>query len=139
MFMDSGMRVPSCAVRWARTIEMPESFGVLAFAEGLGSKGARGERDVVLLKEAQGRYAERNFEQLYDRWRKGNAKDPDVMRVAVRPLEAARGVFGTLVCGSSLRIFTDPLRITAENSAEPESRDSLSEVSTSASVQVSWW
>src|SRR5258708_4084872 len=63
--------------------------------------------DVVLLKEAQEQYAGRNFEELYERWRKGSAKDSDVMRVAEQPFDAPRGVFRTLVCGSSLKIFTD--------------------------------
>ena len=93
--------------------------------------------DVVLLKEAQGRYAARNFEELYDRWRDGSAKDSDVMRVAEQPPDSGRGVFRTLVCGSSLRIFTDPLGITAENSGEPDLNHSLSEVSSATSAQVS--
>jgi hypothetical protein len=93
--------------------------------------------DVVLLKEAQGRYAGRNFEELYERWRKGSAKDSDVVRVAEQPVEAARGVFRTLVCGSSLGIFTDPLGITTENSPEADFRDSISKVSGSVPIQVS--
>jgi len=93
--------------------------------------------DVVLLKEAQARYAGKNFEELYERWRKGSAKDSDVMRVAEQPFEAARGVFQTLLCGASLRIFTDPLGITAERSPESDFNDSLAEVSGTGSVQVS--
>jgi len=93
--------------------------------------------DVVLLKEAQGRYAARNFEELYERWRKGSVKDSDVVCVAEERFEAARAVFRTLVCGSSLRIFSDPLGITAENSAEPDFNDSVPRVSTSGSVEVS--
>jgi hypothetical protein len=93
--------------------------------------------EVVLLKEAQARYAGRNFEELYERWRKGSAEDSDVMRVAEHPFEAARGAFRALVCGSSLRIFTDPLGITVENSPEPDSNDSVPQVSGSGSVQMS--
>ena len=93
--------------------------------------------DVVLLKEAQERYRGRNFEELYERWRKGSATDGDVMRVAEQPFDAARCAFRALVCGSSLRIFTDPLGITPENSPEPDFRDSSSEVSSKAPVQVS--
>src|SRR6266478_3535938 len=79
--------------------------------------------DVVLLKEAQARYAERKFEELYERWRKGSAKDGYVTGLAEQPFEEARGVFRTLVCGSSLRIFTDPLGNTAESSPEAEFND----------------
>lgn len=93
--------------------------------------------DVVLLKEAQGRYAGRTFEELYEGWLKGNAKDSDVMRVTEQSFEATRSVFRALVCGSSLRIFTDPLGITAEISPEPDVNDSLRRVSRSGSVQVS--
>jgi hypothetical protein len=93
--------------------------------------------EVVLLKEAQGRYAGGNFEELYERWRKGSAKDSDVMAVAEQRIEEARGVFRGVVCGSSLRIFTDPLGITAESSPEPHSGDSLCKVSGNAPVQVS--
>ncbi len=93
--------------------------------------------DVVLLKEAQRCYAGRDFEELYERWRKGSVKDSDVMRVAEQPFETARGIFRTLVCGSSLRIFTDPLGITAESSPEAELNDSLHGISGSASVEAS--
>lgn len=93
--------------------------------------------DVVLLKEAHGRYAGRNFEELYEGWRNGSAKDSDVMRVAELPFGAAKGVFRTLVCGSSLRIFTDPLGITAESCSEPDFNDPLPQVSGNGSVQVS--
>jgi len=93
--------------------------------------------DVLLLKEAQERYAGRNFEELYERWRKGSAKDSDVMRLGEEPFEAASGVFRTLVCGSSLGIFTDPLGITAETSPKAELNDCLPQVSGSGSAQVS--
>jgi hypothetical protein len=93
--------------------------------------------DVVFLKEAQRRYPERDIEELYERWLKGTAKDSDVMRVGEQPLEEGKGLFRAFVCGSSLRIFTDPLRIAGESSAEPEFNDSLPQVSGSGSVEVS--
>ncbi len=93
--------------------------------------------DVVLLKEAQGRYARREFEELYERWRKGSAKDSDVMATAEQPFGTVKGLFRTLVFGSSLRIFTDPLGIAAESSPEPDFNHSLPQVSGSRSVQVS--
>src|SRR6266478_4016313 len=76
--------------------------------------------DVVSLKEAQGRYAGREFEELYERWRKGSAKDSDVMATAEQPFGTVKGLFRTLVCGSSLGIFTDPLGIAAESLPEPD-------------------
>jgi hypothetical protein len=93
--------------------------------------------DVVLLKEGQTRYVGRKLEEVYQRWLKGSVNDSDVMRVADEPLEAARATFRTLVCGSSLRIFTDPLGFGAESSAEPDFNDSLPQVSGSGSVEVS--
>ena len=93
--------------------------------------------DVVLLKEAQARYAGTNFEELYERWRNGSAKDSDVVRVMEQPFEEVSGVFRTLLCGSSLRVFTDPLGITTERSAEPGFKDSVPQLSRSGSVQVS--
>ncbi len=93
--------------------------------------------DVVSLKEAQERYVGRKFEELYERWRKGTAKDADVIGVPEQHSEAARGGFRALVCGSSLRIFTDPLGITVENSPEADLNDSLPQVSGTGSVQVS--
>jgi len=93
--------------------------------------------DVVLLKEAQERYAGRKLEEVYERWRKGSASDSDVMAIAEQPCEAAKGVFRAVVCGSSLRIFTDPLGVAAESSAEPDFNDSTAQISGSGSVQVS--
>ncbi len=93
--------------------------------------------DVLLLKEGQGRYAGKGLEELYERWGKGSAKDRDVMRVAEQPHDAPMGVFRALVCGSSLRIFTDPLGVTTESSPEAEFNGSLPQVSGSRSVQVS--
>jgi hypothetical protein len=93
--------------------------------------------DVVLLKEAQGRYAGKQFDEFYERWLKGSAQDSDVMRVAGESFEATRGVFRTLVCGTSLKVFADPLRNSCETRQEPDSSDSLRQVSGTASVQVS--
>jgi hypothetical protein len=93
--------------------------------------------DVVLLKEAQGRYAGKHFDELYGRWRQGRAEDSDVMRVTDLRHEAASGVFRTLVCGSSLKVFADPRANSTETSPEPDLNDSLPEVSGSESVQVS--
>lgn len=93
--------------------------------------------DVVLLKEAEGRFASKHFDELYERWRNGSAEDSDVVQFAEQPFEAARGVFRTLVCGTSLKVFADPLKNNGETSREPDSSDSLPQVSGTASVQVS--
>lgn len=93
--------------------------------------------DVVLLKEAQGRYAGKHFDEFYERWRSGSAEESDVMQLAEQPFEAARAVFRTLVCGTSLKVFADPLRNSGETWQEPDSSDSLPQVSGTASVQVS--
>src|SRR5216683_2061535 len=106
-----GRREPS------KCVSLLESFRV---RRAWDAKERVASADVVLLKEAQGQYAGRNVEELYERWRKGSAKDSDVMRVGEQPFEAARGVFRALVCGSSLRIFTDPLGIPTETLAEPD-------------------
>lgn len=73
--------------------------------------------DVVLLKEAQRRYAGKQFDELYERWGKRIAKDSDVMRFAEQAIEAPRSVFRTHLCSSSLRAFADPLGNSAENLA----------------------
>lgn len=93
--------------------------------------------DVVSLKEAQVRYAGKQFDELYERWGKGIAKDSDVMRVAEQQIEAPRSEFRTHLCGSSLRVFADPLGNSAENWPEPDSSHSVPQVSGSGSSQVS--
>ena len=63
--------------------------------------------DVVRLNEAQSRYAGKQFDELYQRWRKGSTKDSDVIRFAEQPPEAPGTRFRTLLCGSSLKVFAD--------------------------------
>jgi len=101
------------------------------------SKERVASADVVLLKEAQARYAGRKFEELYEKWRKGAVADAELMRIAeqVRPLE--KGVFRTMVCGSSLSVFSDVRIGGAENSAENGIARSLPQFSGSRSLQIS--
>jgi hypothetical protein len=77
--------------------------------------------DVVLLKEAQSRYAGREFEELYEKWHQGAISDSEVMRDAERDYPAGRLVFRVMVCGSSLTVFTDPRGNATESYAENES------------------
>lgn len=64
------------------------------------------------------------------------AGDVDLIRNGKRPLEAERSVFRTFVCGSSLRVFTDPLGNTAENQPESQLNDALSQFFGNPSVEV---
>ena len=93
--------------------------------------------DVVLLKEAQARFAGRQFEELYEKWRRGAIADSEVTRNAEQARSSGKTIFRTIVCGSSLRIFTDPRGNRAENSAETVIGDGLSQISSSRSIEIS--
>lgn len=66
--------------------------------------------DVVLLKEAQGRYAAKPHEELYALWLNGSANDAAVMEAMQQMENASRGIFRTLLCGESLKVFREPHR-----------------------------
>jgi len=83
--------------------------------------------DVLLLKEARDRYAAKTFEDLYDRWQKGVSCDSDIIQAAEHSSYAQRGVFRTIVCGVSLKVFTDPVAKRAEFYAERDSPASMGE------------
>ena len=83
--------------------------------------------DVLLLKEARDRYAAKTFEDLYDRWQKGVSCDTDIIQAAEHSSYAQRGVFRTIVCGVSLKVFTDPVAKRAEFYAERDSPASMGE------------
>jgi len=93
--------------------------------------------DVVLLKEAQARYAGRPFEELYDKWRKGSIADTEVKRNTEQARPSGKGVFRTMISGSSLTIFTDPRGNGAENRPGNQIGDGLSQISSSRSMQIS--
>ena len=93
--------------------------------------------DVVLLKEAQARYAGRQFEEFYEKWRRGAIADTEVARHAEQVEPPLNSVFRTMVCGSSLSVFSDPGRNGAEKCAENAVADGLPQVSSTRSLQVS--
>jgi hypothetical protein len=93
--------------------------------------------DVVLLKEAQARYADRQFEELYEKWRSGAIADTEVTRHADQVEPSLNGVFRTILCGSSLSVFSDPRGNGAENCAENVIVDGLPQDSSTRSLQIS--
>jgi hypothetical protein len=93
--------------------------------------------DVVLLKEAQARYASRQFEELYEKWRRGDIADTEVTRHADQVEPSLNGVFRTMVCGSSLSVFGAPRGKGAENCAENAIADGIPQVSSTRSLQIS--
>lgn len=93
--------------------------------------------DVVLLKEAQVRYAARPFEDLYEKWRKGAIDDTEVTRGLEQCRPSTKTIFRTMICGSSLNVFADPRGKSAESCQENESKDGLPRISGSASIEFS--
>jgi len=93
--------------------------------------------DVVLLKDGQARYAGRQFEELYEKWHQGGIADAEVTQNSQRVAVARKGVFRTMVCGSSLSVFSDPRGNGAENCAENVIGDGLPQVSSTRSLQIS--
>ncbi len=92
---------------------------------------------VVLLKEAQQRYLSSKIEEIYEQWRRGVASDDEVMRSASHSTEPEKGAFRTLVCGSSLKVFSDPLQSDVESWVEAPARQGAGQVSGEVSIQVS--
>jgi hypothetical protein len=90
--------------------------------------------DVVLLKEAQGRYAGRQFEELYEKWRKGAIADTEVALGTEQVQPSRKGVFRTIVCGSSLAIFTDTRANGEENCTENDIAGGLAQISDNRSM-----
>jgi hypothetical protein len=93
--------------------------------------------DVVLLKEAQARYVGRQFEELYEKWRKGAIADTEVTRSAEQPRPSEQGVFRTMVCSTSLAVFSDMRANGAENCAENDVAGGLAQISANRSMQIS--
>jgi len=93
--------------------------------------------DVVLLKEAQGRYAGCQLEELYEKWRKGAIAGADVTRNTEQARPCGKGVFRAMVCGSSLSVFADLRGIGQENCAENDIADDLSQISSNGSMGLS--
>lgn len=93
--------------------------------------------DVVLLKEAQVLYAGMATEELYEKWQRGLVRDDDVMQDAHHRREPGRGAFRTFICGSSLKVFSDPLGGDAESCMENNKGLDAGQGSRVPSVQVS--
>ncbi|MGB8472559.1 MAG: hypothetical protein WCE61_00585 [Candidatus Acidiferrum sp.] len=93
--------------------------------------------DVVSLKEAQVLHAGKATEELYEKWRRGVVRDDDVMRDAHHRREPGRGAFRTFICGSSLRVFSDPIGGDAESYMENNKGLDAGQGSRVPSVQVS--
>jgi hypothetical protein len=90
-----------------------------------------------LLKEAQARYAGRQFEELYEKWLNGAIADTEMARNSEQVGVSGKGVFGTMVCGSSLSVFTDPRGNNQENFTEKEIADGIAQISTNRSLEIS--
>jgi hypothetical protein len=93
--------------------------------------------DVVLLKEAQVRYAARQFEELYEKWRRGGFEDTEVAKNLEQVHPSRDGLFQAMICGSSLSVFTDPRGKAAENRSENDSEDGSPQISSSRSIEIS--
>jgi len=93
--------------------------------------------DVVLLKEAQGRYAGRQYEEMYENWCRGAIADAEVTQHSKQVAVARNGVFRTMLCGSALSVFSDPRGNRAENCGERVIADGLPQVSSNRSLQIS--
>ena len=93
--------------------------------------------DVVLLKEAQAQYGAKQTEDLYEKWRNGVVANDDVMRHSDHCGEHVKGVFRTLLCGSSLKVFSDPTCGDAEIYLESNETRDAGEVTRATSIEVS--
>lgn len=92
--------------------------------------------DVILLKEGQDRHVGRIIDELYEKWRNGVIGDAVVMRAASKSTESQKGAFRTLVCGSSLKIFSDPLGSDAESWIETPIARTAGQISGESSIRV---
>jgi hypothetical protein len=96
--------------------------------------------DVVLLKGAQQHYAGSMAENLYGEWRQGVVGNEDVTRNADHSTESTeprKTTFRTLVCGASLKVFSNPLGRGAESWTERDIAREVDQDSGQSSNQVS--
>ena len=124
--------------RWAR-IRSAGHHGARANAPSLASGRQRGfvtydeilkafptiESDVMFLEE------------LYEKWRKGAITDREVALGTEQARAYAKGVFQTMVGGSSLAVFSDRQANSAENCAENDVAGGLAQISANRSIQIS--
>lgn len=93
--------------------------------------------DVVWLKEAQLRYARSEVENLYAKWRQGIVADDEAIRDASQSVEPGNTTFRALACGSSLKVFSDPLGCHVESWLEGGVAREGDQESGRSSVQLS--
>lgn len=74
--------------------------------------------DVVLLKEAQSRYSSNGTEELYKKWLSGRASNDELLRPESQQVVPGKATFRTVVCGTSLKVFSDPKEVDAESSSD---------------------
>ena len=92
--------------------------------------------DVVLLKEGQARYAGTRIEEVYEKWRNGVVGDAVVMRDVDQSMKSGKSIFRTIVCGCSLRVFSDPMASDAETWTERDVLQAVGQVSGESSTQI---
>jgi len=92
--------------------------------------------DVILLEEAQQHYVGGLTEELYEKWRQGVIADDEVTRNTSASSERVNGAFSTLVCGSSLTVFGDPVGSVTERRAEGDEPQGIGRTSEEPSVEV---
>jgi hypothetical protein len=117
-----------------------KSVGVLDYfrlRKAWDAKERVASADVVLLKEGQARYAARQFEGLYENWRKGAVADSEVWQINEQGLPSKRSVFRTMLCGSSLSVFTDPRGHGTETCAENDTVEGAPQISGNRSIEIS--
>jgi hypothetical protein len=123
--------------RGARERQIRKRLGLLPHSRGLEAKERVASADVVSLKETQARYAGRQFDELYEKWRQGTVADIEVTRHAGQVEPSGKDALRTMVCGSSLSVFSDRRGNGPENCGENVIGDGLPQVSSSRSLQIS--
>jgi hypothetical protein len=92
--------------------------------------------EVVFLKEAQARYARPEFEELYENWRQGTVTDAEVIRGADHAWPSRKVTFRTMVCGSSLTVFSAARGNGAEDCGENDITGGLPATSGSRALET---
>ena len=93
--------------------------------------------DVVLLKEAQTRYAGHKFEKLYEEWCRGAIAETELTQRAEQAAPSVKGAFRAIVCSSSLSLFIDRQRNKLEDSLESDIDANLAQSSGDRSIGIS--
>jgi hypothetical protein len=120
--------------------DRPQAYDLLKYfriRKAWDSKERVVSANVVFLRQAQTRYIGKGFDDLYERWRQGVLGDRDVMRRVEALSQVEKGLFRTQVCGSSLKVFSDPRASETENCAETDLADGSAQVSGQVSPEIS--